>query len=36
MEKQEFNKRTTSMDLNLFPPPSPSTRKDAIHQSYID
>lgn len=24
MGKQGFNKRTTYMDLNLFPPPNPS------------
>lgn len=36
MEKQGFNKRTTYMDLNLFPPPNPPTKKDAIYQSYID
>lgn len=36
MENQGFKKRTPSMDLNLFPPPDPSTSKDEIHQSYID
>lgn len=36
MEKQEFHKRATYMDLNVFHPPNPPTKKDAIHPSYID